>query len=312
MKIDHVYITCGGYDLRYTQCCVASIRRWYREIPITLLKDESDGPFDTRELERAWDVTVFEGEHPLPGGGWATLEPLFLPGRQRCLIIDNDIVFLGRVIDRLEAIDADVIVESKGGRPMPLSRRPDWLTRDYFDLAALEEIDPEFVFPGFTFNAGQFVATSGILERSDFEPLVRFGAKPKKLHEGIFGGVNQGIINYVLTKKAQRGELTLAREPFMEWGFNKLPRRGQQGVRTRRMTPDSPYPYLVHWAGKKHPIFFMTRNAWLLRHFEALYYSRIPGGRRKCVWRSTHMLGRFLKHSAKNRVRHALGSRAAA
>jgi hypothetical protein len=285
MKIEHVYITGNRHDLRFTQCCVASIRRWYPDIPLSLLKDESNGSYGTRELEDAWDVSVFQSEDPLHGG-WAKLEPMFRPGRQRCLILDSDIVFLGRVIDSLEALDADFVVEGRGGNP-------DYMARDYFDLVALKELDPEFVFPGYTFNIGQVVATSGILQRADFEPFVRFEGIPAKLHPDVFGGVHQGIVNYVLLKKAQDGELTLERLPFMEWA----PTTPRPMTRTRKLTADSPYPSMVHWAGRKWKTFLPLRNGRLLCHFERHYYSRVPRGRRKRLLRSARLLWGVLRRN---------------
>jgi hypothetical protein len=279
VKIEHVYVCGCERDMRYTQCCVASIRRWYPEIPITLLKDESDGPYSTRELEKAWDVELFEGDRPVPAGGWAKLEPLFLPGRQRCLILDSDIVFIGRVIERLETIDADFVVESVGGWASLIGIH-------YFDLEALAGLDPEFVFPGYTFNAGQLVATSGILQRGDFEPFVRFGARPALIHQDVFACIDQGVINYMLLKKAQRGELKLERLNFMLWGWARLPVLGTQAVRTRKLEVNSPYPYLVHWHGVKHKFFGLMRNRRLLWHFERDYYSRVSAGGRKRLWRS--------------------------
>ena len=279
MEIEHVYITSNRDDLRFTRCCVASIRRWYPEIPISLLKDDSNGAYSTRELEDAWDVTVFESDRPLPGRAWAKLEPMFGPGRRRCLILDSDIVFLGRVIESLEAVDSDFVVESMGGRPEDRSR-------DYFDLAALRDLDPDFAFPGYTFNCGQLVATSGILKRADFAPLVEFGETPRKTRPDVFGASDQGILNYVVLKKAQEGELTLARVPFQRWG-RSLP--GRQ-VSTRELTTHSPHPYLVHWAGQKAKILRLVPNGYLLRHFEALYYTRIPRGRRTRLRRTARLL----------------------
>jgi hypothetical protein len=53
MGIEQVYIAgCRG-DLRLTRCCVASVRRWYPDIPISLIVDESQGPYSTTRLERA-------------------------------------------------------------------------------------------------------------------------------------------------------------------------------------------------------------------------------------------------------------------
>jgi hypothetical protein len=280
VKIEHVYVAGHRHDLRFTQCCVASIRRWYPEIPISLVKDESKGAYDTSELEHAWDVRIFDpGQQPLPAKGWGKLEPLFLDGRQRCLILDSDIVFLGRVIDVLEAVEADFVVEAYGGRP-------DRIAEEFFDLAALKKFDPDFVFPGYTFNGGQFVGTTGILKRADFEPFVRFGARPEVTRPDVFRLADQGTLNYVLMKKAQVGELTLQRAPFMVWG----PNHSRRTVRRRKLTARSPYFFLMHWAGKKRRGFRLLRNGRLLLHFEAYYYSRIPGGRRKRLGRSLRRL----------------------
>jgi hypothetical protein len=275
--------------VRYTRCCVASVRRWYPEIPITLLKDQTVRPYDTSELEHAWDVDLFEGDRPLPGGSWNKLEPLLLPGHERCLILDSDVVLLGRVIDALETVDANFVVESYGSRPEDLYRD------GYFDPDALERLDPEFAYPGHTFNTGQFVATTGMLKRSDFEPLVRFGALPQPTHPEVFSPVEQGILNYVLMKKAQQGALTLARLPFMVWGFNRIPRRGPQAIPVRSLTLDSPHCRVMHWAGhRKRTCFLLMRNGRILRHFESCYYTRVPAGRRKRLMRSASLAWRGL------------------
>jgi hypothetical protein len=278
VKIDHVYVAGQKHDLRFTRCCVASIRRWYPDIPISLLKDESRGEYDTRELEEAWSVTIFEGEGPVPTDGWSKLEPLFLSRGTRCLILDSDVVFLGRVLDWLEACDADFVVEALGGPVTSLSRH-------YFDLDGLKEIDPDFVYPGYHFNTGQFVASTGVLHRDDFEPFVCLGRSPRILRRDVFASGEQGVLNYVLLKKEQIGQASLARLPFMLWG----PGLRRRSVRVRELGANSPNMSMVHWAGPKAKLFWRIRNGRLLRHFEASYYSSVPGGRRKRLTRSARL-----------------------
>ena len=41
----------------------------------------------------------------------------------------------------------------------------------YFSRAELRDMDPDFVFPGYVFNGGVVVATSGLLTRSRFRAL---------------------------------------------------------------------------------------------------------------------------------------------
>src|ERR1700722_1184870 len=110
MKIDCIYIAACAKDYRWTKCCVSSIRRWYEDIPIYLIKDETHGRFYTRELEHHWNLGALATEHKLLGYGFGKLEPLFLPRGQRCLILDSDTVFAGRVLEPLETYDGDFIV----------------------------------------------------------------------------------------------------------------------------------------------------------------------------------------------------------
>jgi hypothetical protein len=42
----------------------------------------------------------------------------------------------------------------------------EWHRDGYFDLEALDGFDPDFAFPGYTFNAGHFVAMTGVIKRS--------------------------------------------------------------------------------------------------------------------------------------------------
>lgn len=267
MKIDRIYIAGYRDDLRFTQCCVASIRHWYPRIPICLIKDESPGTYDTRELERVWDVTLFETGRKSFGWGWSKLEPLFRPAGERCLILDSDTVFVGRVLERLEASAADFVAART-----PAS--PEDIRRDYFDLARLAKFDPQFIFPNFTFNTGQLVATTGILTRADFESLVDFSDPPRLTRPDIFRYTDQGVLNYVLQKRCQEGSLSLERVEFMWWAGWLKP----QNVKARKLADGSGYPYLVHWAGPKGRHFGRTRNGHILRYFASYYDSRVAHG----------------------------------
>lgn len=274
MKIDRIYIAGCRQDLRFTHCCVASIRHWYPRIPICLIKDESQGSYDTSELECGWDVTLFETGRKSFGWGFAKLEPLFHPAGERCLVLDSDTVFLGRVLERLEDCGADFVVAQS---PNP----PEEIRQHYFDLGALAEFDPNFVFPDYTFNSGQFVATTGILTRADFDPLVDFSATPRIARADVFAGADQGVLNYVLMKKCEEGRLTLQRLEFMWWAGWLKPR----AVKRRKLADRSGYPYVVHWAGPKRRLFRLTRNGHILRYFESYYYSRVSRGQRR-LWQS--------------------------
>jgi hypothetical protein len=210
MKIERIYIAGHKNDLHFTRCCVASIRHWYPRIPISLIKDESNGTYSTEEIERYWHVDCFKTNRRLLGFGFGKLEPLFLPTKERCLILDSDIVFLGKVLNVLEQYDEDFIVADT---PNPLEET----SKHYFNLSRLHALDPAFIFPNYTFNSGQMVATMGILGREDFEPFIRFDEPPTHIYPDIFVIGEQGVLNYVLMRKFQEGKISLRREPFMWW-----------------------------------------------------------------------------------------------
>lgn len=281
MNIKHIYIAGHKRDLHFSQCCVASIRRWYPRIPISLIKDESNGAYNTEDLEKYWDVECFKSDRKHFGFGFGKLEPMFLPKKERCLILDSDVVFIGKVLDVLEEHDEDFIVADT-------SNPPDEVEIFYFDLPKLKQLDPDFVFPNYTFNTGQIVATSGALKREDFASFLTSSEPPSLIYPEIFALGEQGLLNYVLMKKLQEGKISLRRKRFMWWaGWLK-----KRMVKVRKLNENSPYPFLVHWAGPKGASLSDTHNSHLLRHFESYYYSRIPIARAK---HKRHTMHRFLK-----------------
>jgi hypothetical protein len=270
MKIERIYILSYKDDVRLTRCCVASIRRWYPDMPISLIKDEGRGAYDTTDLERHWDVEIFPTGKTNLGYGMGKLEPLFQARRERCVILDSDIVFPGRVLDRFDGMDEDFIVE-RSDYPA------DHIRAFYLDVEALRDLEPSFHFPGYVFNTGQYIATTGILTRQDFAPYIAFDEPAKVLRPDVFKAADQGVFNVVLLSKMVAGQLTLRREPMMHWP-DSMRRRD---IRPRRLTSNSSYPYMLHWVGPKYALFSAAPMGHMLKHFEAAYYARIPGGRRK-------------------------------
>jgi len=267
MKIRRIFVSGYRRDLGLTRCCVASIRKWYPDIRITLVKDEIAGQYDTSDLERHYKVEVFDGPAKLYGWGMGKLQALFLPDRERILIIDSDIVFVGRVLERLEQSDADFVVCDEW-------RSREELGRYYFDPHVVKRIRPDFDFPGYVFNTGQIVATSGLLTQEDFAPFVSFVEPPKLLQPENFFCGEQGFLNFVLLHKAQRGELTLECQQFMRWAGSMQ----RDEVEIPKLDGTSPYDFMIHWFGPKTPS-FPGPMKYLLGYFEDVYYQGITDGR---------------------------------
>ena len=268
MKIAKIFIATHKYDMRFTRICVASIRYWYPAIPIYLIKDHINGDFDTREIETIWNVKIFETAHKNFGWGFSKLEPLFIKDRSRYLILDSDIVFVGKVLDYLESFAGDFTVQ--------LERQPDSeVKRLYFCLDEMRHWDPNFVYPHFTFNSGQIVATGGFILREDFAELVNWNTLPvSRKHPEVFTmGGDQGVLNYLLIKKAAANQLTISRVPFMKYHEEEL-----SAIDLARLTDASPYPFLIHWAGRKKRRLRKMLRSDILLHFEAMYYAKVRRG----------------------------------
>ncbi len=270
--VEAIYLLAHKYYMRQTQICVASIRYWYPDIPIYLIKDKIGGDFSTREIERAWDVRVFPASVDKFGWGFAHLEPLLKTGGERALVMDVDIVFAGPVLDLLATCTEDMIVHREDQPEEPGER----FTELYFSLERLRKYDPDFRFPRFSFNAGQFVVNTGILSRDDFHGLIDWQSPRSVIRGDIFSKGDQGVFNYVVMKKFARGELTVARIPFMVWNPEEM-----QKFDISLMNKESPYRELIHWAGLRRERMNSMPRADILRRFELLYYSRIPHGATK-------------------------------
>lgn len=279
MKIEGVAISCYRFDVELTRLCVASIRFWYPHIPIWLLKDRHYGDFDTREIEKYWNVQVYPGRQKTLGWGFGKLEVMTeLPAR-RLLLLDSDVVFAGRVIDRLERFDEDLVVDKEDFDATAVEVQ-------FFPPDKLRQLDPEFAFPDYGFNTGQIVATTGRLHKQDFNGLLDWQTRTVK-HPEVFKKGEQGLFNYVVLRKVQHGELTIHREPFMVWPGEAA---RAEHIHLEGLTSEGRQQQVIHWAGLGwgKALKEMPRPEILL-HFEDIYYSRLPLGAWLRQWRRVRL-----------------------
>ena len=208
----------------------------------------------------------------------AKLEPLFLPSRARCLIIDSDVVFLGPVLDELERHDEDFIVVNE-------SHPIESIRRNYFNEQTVQRLYPSFQFPGYVFNTGQIVTNTGIFAREDFAPFVSFTEPRQPLQPDLFLCGEQGFLNYIVLSKIQDGSLTLRRQHFMKWAAAM----NSKDVNTDVLTILSPYKFMVHWAGPKSESLSANPMNHLLEYFEGEYYRRIKA--KQASWSLSEIRG---------------------
>jgi hypothetical protein len=93
-------------DRWFLPACISSIRRFYPEAVITLLKDTFRGQVHTTRLERRFNVFALPMKRTFGGGGWIKLLPAILGEesssfRFPLMILDADILMLGPVFEEL-------------------------------------------------------------------------------------------------------------------------------------------------------------------------------------------------------------------
>jgi hypothetical protein len=173
----------------------------------------------------------------------------------------------GPVLRSLEKFADDFIVP---GTPIDNPRAASF-TRIYFHLHLLRKLDPEFRFPGYAFNTGVFVGTSGILTREIFEPHLIWSSPVRLKAPEIFSCADQGVLNYVLMKKAAESALTLRSADFMIWGFAPQAKR----LDVHRIAARRGYDAIVHYAGAKPASIIEFPAAPILLHFDRLYHGAV-------------------------------------
>ncbi len=241
-------------------------------MPIYLIKDVAYGEFSTLDMERYFGVSIFPTNGRHFGWGFGKLEPLFQTERKRCLILDADTLMIGGMLDELNRYDEDFLV-TKEDPP-----NEEFVEKLYFDLTKLKKLDADFRFPGFTFNTGQLVATTGLLQRADFEPFVAWEDKPRLKQPDIFRCGDQGVLNYVLMKKQAQGSLSLRRIPMMVVADSEaISELGGVGPSTADRSP-----VIIHWCGQvRNPTsagLVGMHGRRMLLEYEKWYYQHLPWG----------------------------------
>jgi len=206
------------------------------------------------------------------GWGFGKLELITELPRKRLLLLDSDTVFTGRVIDWLQGFDEDLIVDKEDFDTAAIEVQ-------FFSLSKLRQLDNQFEFPGYGFNTGQIVATTGCLTKQDFDGLLDWCTRTVKYPE-VFKKGEQGLFNYAVLRKVQQGKLTIRRVPVMVWPGEAA---RAEHIQLKGLAPDGPHRQVIHWAGLGwgKRLEDMPRSEILL-HFEKVYYDRIPLGAWLC------------------------------
>jgi hypothetical protein len=266
--IDKVVIAAYKHDFWLAEICMASVRYYYPQIPIALVFDFSKGAADFSFAQKHYQIEIIDLPIKKFGWGLSKIEFLFLQKKMRVLVLDADTVFTGYVLDYLKAYTQDFVV-SADHHSEPYAQ---WMSECYFNYHLLQQQDANFSFPGYSFNTGQFIATTGLLNRAHFEDVISWKEYPEIKRPDIFACVDQGILNYVLPKQESAGNISIGKADFL-LGI-RYPVVAQIAVDDLQRTATR-YPSVLHWAGSNTKSLRLMHRNDILRYYRNMKRSKI-------------------------------------
>src|SRR4051794_22125653 len=94
-------ICCNRADYFFARLCIASIRYYYPDIAVELVKDPGNGSFCTSEVEKHFGVSIIDFNVEKIGWGAAKLLYLYkFTSKKKVVFLDADIVFIGPFLQR--------------------------------------------------------------------------------------------------------------------------------------------------------------------------------------------------------------------
>lgn len=270
-----IVIFCNKKDFFLTKILIASIRYYYPEIEIYILKDYLNGFFNTSEVERFFSIKIMD--LGIKKYGWAAAKVHFLISKKfefgKFLLLDSDIVFIGKFLEELyeKSIASDVAVSTHASDD-PYS---DFVKETYYSYDFLKKYDPFFKFPGYFFNTGQMIVKSNIIKPNEIIDFFDLSHFPYWKSLDVLPLVDQSLLNFILPLKEQKGELKIYKGNFMIWSESQE----AQKFELDKIKKGIGYPFLIHWAGAvRVPMLNKMTRFDILNFFEEFYYEHIPYG----------------------------------
>jgi lipopolysaccharide biosynthesis glycosyltransferase len=269
-KINKIVIACFKNDMFLLRPCVASIRYWYPDVEIFLLKDIIKGDFNLDEFIHHWGCKIFPTKMKKFGWPWSKLSILLEEDDDRYLFLDSDTVFLGPVLDELDKIEEDFIVTgSKIADPNDENFR-----FNYIDVNEIEAFDKSYKFPGYGFNGGQIVMKSGVFKLEDFKPIIDFEPTIQSKYPHIFKHGDQGCLNFIFAKAANEKRISIKYFDFWAWPDSQnINDYDLNSIKLKKG-----YPIVLHWAGVKYIDYRDYSRYDVLKFYTDEYYKKIPLG----------------------------------
>ncbi|MCT7985717.1 glycosyltransferase [Laspinema sp. A4] len=249
MKDFGVIVACYDKDYSFAKGCCASIRYFLGDVPIALIVD---GNFSIKELENAYGVHALyrpESAHEcLRDKEWRSSTKMLAFWEspwEYFLYLDADIVVWGDLLKFANFTDYDMIIDHPA-----YEFTNEAINKWFFNGIQIEKYFPDFQWQQRPyFCTGVFFAKRNIFDLTEYQKLLELRlANPK-----MFYGMDQGLLNLMIFRAADRGEIRLKQESMQviisNFSISEL---------NQRFPMDKTGPIciendatVIHWSGQK-------------------------------------------------------------
>ena len=268
-----IIVSCYRGDLPLLRGCLESIRSTFPALPVCLVKH---GEFPTTEFRNAFGALELEQRDVMPvlqdksyGYGLTKMVSFWESPFDVFMHIDADTVCWGNFIEGLDWNGYDFIYNE------PHETITDRIQKSqYFDPNLIKDLDRDFsIIPRDYFNSGVFIARKGIFDIHEYEELLDF----QKRTPNAFLCGDQGILNYLLFRSADKGKLRIR-----SWPFQVVVPCVNVDILNRRFSFAKGVPIieandqrLVHWAGPKPLVTSRAAFRKPMSYFRKRYHRRV-------------------------------------
>jgi hypothetical protein len=262
-----IVVFANAKDFFLSKICISSIRYFYPEIEIFIVKDELNGKFNTRIVEQRFNVKLLKLSKKYFGWAAAKLHFLIEVNEDKSfLCLDSDIVFVGNVLNKLKNSNSDFIVSSE------FYDWTDTVKRVFVDPDKIINYYPMYRFPGFFFNGGQTLVNPSKIRLDDFNGAFNPFVYPYYMDFETFNCVDQSILNGLLPALYAENRITLEGVEFMKSSTDFF----ENKYRNPRDIINMNNEFLIHWAGdNREPIINRMNGAILLIFFKVEFEKRL-------------------------------------
>lgn len=230
-----------------------------------------NGEFDTRLFCKKMNVILLDLGMKYYGWGAAKIHFILNQNieKRRYLCLDSDIIFVGRVFEHLLKFPESFIVNAEFQQP-PFGKLGEQL---FFDIEKVKTYYPSYVYPGYFFNTGQFVATPGTVDGHYFNNTFDVNNYPFYKNSHAFASVDQSVLNAVLPVFSKKECIKIGTSSFMHWSVTFF---SNPDYCNFNFFKDGEMPFVIHYAGDVRT-FKLNRmkGSAVLKGFHQQYFERL-------------------------------------